>query len=544
LFVERYGVGSTLVAPIDDLARSGVGLVALYNARQHNIETPKRMKTALKVTRQQDFAEWYQQVIKAADLAENAEVRGCMNIKPWGYAIWENIQQRFDKLLKATGHRNAYFPLLIPLRFFQQEAQHVEGFAKECAVVTHHRLALHEGTLVPDPDSKLEEPLVIRPTSETIIGDAFSRWIQSPKDLPLLINQWCNVMRWEMRTRLFLRTSEFLWQEGHTAHATSEEAIEEARLILQMYKDFVTDALCIPVIVGEKSAGERFPGAVNTWSIEGMMQDGKALQAGTSHFLGQNFSRAYKIKFGSSQGEQFVWTTSWGISTRLIGGLIMTHSDDNGLVLPPAISPVHLRVLLLTEDPAEAKRLRGFVEDALAQQATNVCGEPLRTEYLTVGRRPGDSFWVAVKQGVPAIAQVGLREMDSGSISLTLRTDPQLQRQSVSHASFLATLVTSLEDMQVSLRETARAFREKNLVRPENLEALKAAFSDGDISPFALCPVDVAAESEEFAQLFLKEHKLSFRCLPEGELGILAADAKCIFTGRAATHVALLAKSY
>lgn len=504
------------------------------------------MKTALKVTRQQDFAEWYQQVIKAADLAENAEVRGCMNIKPWGYAIWENIQQRFDKLLKATGHRNAYFPLLIPLRFFQQEAQHVEGFAKECAVVTHHRLALQDGVLVPDPDSKLEEPLIIRPTSETIIGDAFSRWIQSPKDLPLLINQWCNVMRWEMRTRLFLRTSEFLWQEGHTAHATSEEAKEEARLILGMYRDFVTDCLGIPVIVGEKSAGERFPGAINTWSIEGMMQDGKALQAGTSHFLGQNFSRAYKIKFGSSQGEQFVWTTSWGISTRLIGGLIMTHSDDNGLVLPPAISPVHLRVLLLTDDPVEAKRLRAFVEEALELSRSNsiVCEEPLRVEFVTAGRRPGDSFWLAVKQGVPAIAQVGMREMDSGSVSLTLRNDPELQRQAISRVSFLATLLTSLEAMQVTLLNKAQAFRDENLIRPSSLEALEAAFSVADISPFALCPIDIAAEPDEAVQGFLKENKLSIRCLPEGDLGRLADGAKCMFTGRTATHVALIGKSY
>lgn len=504
------------------------------------------MKTALRVTRQEDFAEWYQQVIKAADLAENAEVRGCMNIKPWGYAIWENIQQRFDKMLKATGHRNAYFPLLIPLRFFQQEAQHVEGFAKECAVVTHHRLSLEDGVLVPDPDSRLEEPLVIRPTSETIIGDAFSRWVQSPNDLPLLINQWCNVMRWEMRTRLFLRTSEFLWQEGHTAHATSEEATEEARLILRMYRDFVTNTLCIPVIVGEKSAGERFPGAINTWSIEGMMQDGKALQAGTSHFLGQNFSRAYKIKFGSSQGEQFVWTTSWGISTRLIGGLIMTHSDDNGLVLPPAVAPVHLRVLLLTDDPAEAKRLRTFVEDALmvAQRSTDICGEPLRVEFMAVGRRPGDSFWVAVKQGVPAIAQVGMRELDSGTISITFRTDPQLQRQSIARESFLATFVKSLEAMQAELLERAQVFRDSNLIRPGNLNTLKAAFTTPDVSPFALCPVDIAAEPEEAVQAFLKENKLSIRCLPEGELGALSDGAKCIFTSRAATHVALIGKSY
>lgn len=503
------------------------------------------MKTALKVTRQADFAEWYQQVIKAADLAENAEVRGCMNIKPWGYALWENIQQRFDKLLKASGHRNAYFPLLIPLRFFQQEAQHVQGFAKECAVVTHHRLAVVDGQLVPDPHSRLEEPLVIRPTSETIIGDAFSRWIQSPKDLPLLINQWCNVMRWEMRTRLFLRTSEFLWQEGHTAHATADEARAEARLILQMYRDFVTDVLCIPVIVGEKSPGERFPGAVNTWSIEGMMQDGKALQAGTSHFLGQNFSQAYKIKFNGPTGEQLVWTTSWGISTRLIGGLIMTHSDDNGLVLPPAIAPVHLRVLMLTDEADEAQRLRAFVEQALPpDQASQVCSEPLRVEYLRVGRRPGDSFWEAVKQGVPAIAQVGLREMESGSISLTMRNDPLLQRISVERGVFAASLLGSLQAMQQGLRDQARAARDANLVRAETREQLAAAFAKDGVSPFVLCPMDVGSERDSRVESLLTENRLSVRCLPEGELGALAAGARCVFTGNAATSMAIIAKSY
>ncbi len=504
------------------------------------------MKTALKVTRQEDFAEWYQDVIKAAELAENAAVRGCMNIKPWGYAIWENIQQRFDKLLKATGHRNAYFPLLIPLRFFQREAEHVEGFAKECAVVTHHRLALDRGVPCPDPDSELEEPLVIRPTSETIVGDAFSRWIQSPKDLPLLINQWCNVMRWEMRTRLFLRTSEFLWQEGHTAHASSEEAKEEARLILQMYRDFVTDVLCIPVIVGEKSQAERFPGAVDTWSIEGMMQDGKALQAGTSHFLGQNFSRAYNIKYGNSQGEQLVWTTSWGISTRLIGGLIMTHSDDNGLVLPPAIAPAHLRVLLLTQDPTESKRFKAFVEESWASTAgaPTVCGEPMRIEFLAVGRRPGDSFWEAVKQGVPAIAQVGVRELESGSISLTLRNDDRLQRQFICRDTFQTYLAECLERMQAALLQKAQAFRDGHLVRPGSQAELKDLFLDGDVSPFALCPMDMTAETEESVQSTLREHKLSIRCLPEADLGALAADAKCLFTGRVATRVALIGRSY
>ena len=504
------------------------------------------MKTALPVTRRADFSEWYQQVIKAASLAENAEVRGCMNIKPWGYAIWENIQRRFDKQLKATGHKNAYFPMLIPLRFFQQEAQHVDGFAKECAVVTHHRLALQDGRLVPDPDSRLEEPFVIRPTSETIIADAFARWIQSPKDLPLLINQWCNVMRWEMRPRLFLRTSEFLWQEGHTAHAERKEAEEEARLILRMYCDFATEVLCMPVVVGAKSPGERFPGAVETWSIEAMMQDGKALQAGTSHFLGQNFSRAYNIKYTNSSGEHFVWTTSWGISTRLIGGVIMSHSDDNGLVLPPAIAPVHLRVLLLTDDHEEAKSFRAFVDESLlsANGELQVCGEALRTEYAMVGRRPGDAFWDAVRQGVPAIAQVGHREVRSGAISLTLRTDSDLQRRSVAQSAFKTTIGADLERMQSDLLQRARAFRDARMVRPKTVYELTQAFVESEISPFALCPMDMSMEFDDAVQSVLKLNKLSIRCLPEGELGLLQRGERCLFTGREANRVAMIGKSY
>src|SRR3989338_5387363 len=291
--------------------------------------------------RSEDFSEWYQDIVKAADLAENSAVRGCMVIKPWGYAIWENIQKILDEMIKETGHQNVYFPLLVPVKFLEKEAQHVEGFAKECAIVTHYRLEADEnGKLVPAKNSELAEPYVIRPTSEAIIGEAMSDWVQSYKDLPILINQWCNVMRWEMRTRLFLRTSEFLWQEGHTAHATKEEAIAETMKMLQVYVDLVRDYLAIPVIAGEKTPGERFPGADNTYTIEAMMQDGKALQGGTSHFLGQNFSKAYDIKFADqTQKLQHAWTTSWGVTTRLIGALTMVHSDDDGLVLPPKITP-------------------------------------------------------------------------------------------------------------------------------------------------------------------------------------------------------------
>src|SRR5438552_7856709 len=333
-------------------------------------------KTAITPTRADDDPESYQQVIRAADLAENSDLRSCMVIKPWGWAIWENIQQGLDGLFKATGHENAYFPLFIPLSFLEKEAEHVEGFAKECAVVTHHRLVPDptpgKGGLIPDPESKLDEPLVVRPTSETIIGEMFARWVQSYRDLPLLINQWCNIVRWEMRTRLFLRTTEFLWQEGHTVHATSPEAMEETLRMLEVYADFAQNFMAVPVIKGEKTAGERFPGAVNTYCIEAMMQDRKALQAGTSHFLGQNFARAQEIKFLNQEGkETFAWTTSWGVSTRLIGALVMTHSDDDGLVLPPRLAPAHVVILPIFRNDEEQSSVMAYcrrVEQELAAQ--------------------------------------------------------------------------------------------------------------------------------------------------------------------------------
>ncbi|NLB59698.1 MAG: proline--tRNA ligase, partial [Lentisphaerae bacterium] len=323
--------------------------------------------TAIKPLRSEDYPEWYQQVIRAGDLAELSPVRGCMVIKPWGYSLWENIQRVLDGKFKATGHRNAYFPLFIPLSFLEKEAEHVEGFAKECAVVTHHRLeADAEGKLV--PAGPLEEPLVVRPTSETIIGAMFAKWVQSYRDLPLLINQWANIVRWEMRTRMFLRTTEFLWQEGHTAHASQEEARAETEQMLRVYADFAEDYLAMPVIMGEKTAAERFPGAVSTYSIEAMMQDRKALQAGTSHFLGQNFARAAAIKFLDAAGqEQYAWTTSWGVSSRLIGGLIMTHSDDDGLVLPPRLAPAQAVILPVLHRDTEQAEVLAYCERLAAE---------------------------------------------------------------------------------------------------------------------------------------------------------------------------------
>src|SRR6476660_1375739 len=323
----------------------------------------KAPQTAITPTRAEDYPEWYQQVVRAADLAEQSPVRGCMVIKPWGYALWENFVSALDRMFKDTGHVNAYFPLFIPLSYLEKEAEHVEGFAKECAVVTHHRLeAGPDGKLV--PTGKLEEPLVVRPTSETIIGAMYAKWVQSYRDLPILINQWANVVRWELRTRMFLRTTEFLWQEGHTAHATRQEAEEETRKMLDVYATFAQDYIAMPVIRGANTAGERFPGAVNTYTIEAMMQDRKALQAGTSHFLGQNFSKAQEIKYLSAAGrEEFCWTTSWGVSTRLVGALVMTHSDDDGLVLPPRVAPKHAVLLPIYRTPEDRAQVMPYVEN-------------------------------------------------------------------------------------------------------------------------------------------------------------------------------------
>jgi prolyl-tRNA synthetase len=371
---------------------------------------------AISPTRDADYPEWYQQVVKAADLAENSDVRGCMVIKPWGYALWENMQRTLDRMFRDTGHENAYFPLFIPVSFLEREARHVEGFAKECAVVTHHRLEPGpEGKLV--PSGKLEEPLVVRPTSETIIGATYARWVQSYRDLPILINQWANVVRWEMRTRMFLRTTEFLWQEGHTVHATREEAIEETLRMLDVYARFAEDYMAMPVIKGEKTAGERFPGAVATYSIEAMMQDRKALQAGTSHFLGQNFSQAQGIKFQDQQGrEVFAWTTSWGVSTRLVGGLVMMHGDDDGLVIPPRLAPAHAVILPIYRGPEE----RTMVLESCAAlkrelEAQSYDGAPLRVRLDDRELGGGDKLWQHIKRGVPLRVEIGPRDIGSNA---------------------------------------------------------------------------------------------------------------------------------
>ena len=399
------------------------------------VPAAKAPKTAISPTRAENYPEWYQQVIRGADMAEMSGVRGCMVIKPWGNGIWELIKADLDRRFKETGHENAYFPIFIPLSLLQKEADHVEGFAKEMAVVTHHRLVNRDGKLV--PDGELEEPMVVRPTSETIIGEAFARWVKSYRDLPLLINQWANVVRWEMRTRLFLRTAEFLWQEGHTAHASEGEAREETMKMLNVYVDFYRDVMALPCIPGEKTPGERFPGAVNTYTFEAMMQDGKALQAGTSHYLGQNFSKAANISFQNKSGEmEFAHTTSWGVSTRLIGGLVMGHSDDDGLRLPPAIAPQQVVIVPILRDEAEATRIMLYCEQVASQlRGQNYLGQPVRVKIDSRDLPGPDKRWQWIRKGVPLILEIGPRDVEGGNVALTRRLDLSQEGHSSSRAA-------------------------------------------------------------------------------------------------------------
>ncbi len=499
-------------------------------------------KNAISPTRQEDYPEWYQQVVKAADLAESSPVRGCMIIKPWGYGIWENMQRVLDRMLKDTGHENAYFPLFIPKSFLEKEAEHVDGFAKECAVVTHHRLEPGpEGGLI--PAGELEEPLIVRPTSETIIGDAFSRWVQSYRDLPLKINQWANVVRWEMRTRLFLRTAEFLWQEGHTAHATKEEALEETRAMLDVYADFAENVMAMPVIKGEKTAGERFPGADVTYSIEAMMQDRKALQAGTSHFLGQNFSKAQQIKFQDAEGgESFAWTTSWGVSTRLIGALIMSHSDDDGLVLPPRMAPRQVVILpIFKTDEEKAKVMEAC--HALDKELKSLQYHGFRVESFVDDRdlRGGEKKWYHVKRGVPIRVEIGPRDLEKGSVFVGRRDQPK--SYGVSQAEFVSTLTETLDKIQNGLFERALAMRTEHtrtikswdkfekFFTPKNKDQseIHAGFAEGYF-------VD-SPEMEEK----LKPLKVTPRCIP---LGQDHEEGHCIFTGQKTKVKGIFGKSY
>lgn len=503
-----------------------------------NSANTKQTKTAITPTREQDYPEWYQQVIKAADLAEVSPVRGCMTIKPWGYAIWETIQRILDDELKATGHKNIYFPLLIPVSFLEKEAEHIEGFAKECAVVTHYRLAKNEeGKLV--PTSPLEDPYIIRPTSETIIGEAFSRWIQSYRDLPLLINQWANVMRWEMRTRLFLRTSEFLWQEGHTAHASPEDAQAETLRMLDLYARFAEEVMAMPVIKGEKSESERFPGAVNTYCIEAMMQDRKALQAGTSHFLGQNFSRAFNIRFLSKEGQDtHAWTTSWGVSTRLIGGLIMTHSDDNGLVLPPKLAPIHVVILPILHKEEQREAILNYCETLKQQLQKLTYGHrSVQVEIDTRELTGGEKAWNHVKKGVPIRLEIGMKECEGKTVFVGRRDKDYKERYTQSSEAFIETLPTILDEIQQTLLTRARAFQKDNTIEINSKEDLYHYFEKTP-GGFALAhwSGDPAIEATLKADL-----NVTLRCIPLVETPV---PGKCIFTGQHSPQRVIFAKAY
>jgi prolyl-tRNA synthetase len=419
-------------------------------------------KTAISPTREEDYPEWYQKVIKSSDLAEKSPVRGCMVIKPWGYSLWENIVHDLDGLFKATGVKNAYFPLFIPLSFLEKEAEHVEGFAKECAVVTHHRLEKGPaGGLV--PAGPLTEPLVVRPTSETIIGDSFSKWINSYRDLPVLINQWANVVRWEMRTRIFLRTSEFLWQEGHTAHATKEEALARTRLMLDVYADLAERHLAIPVIKGRKTPAERFPGAVDTLCVEAMMQDRRALQAGTSHFLGQNFARASDIRYqDADETEQYAWTTSWGASTRLIGGLIMTHGDDNGIIVPPRVAPAHVVLLPIVRNPAETDAVTRYVDRlAAALRKVSYANRPIAVEIDTRDTG-GARGWDWIRKGIPLRVEIGPRDIAADSVFVGRRDRDHREKISVNRERFIEGITDLLDGIQKTLFDRALAFQKRH----------------------------------------------------------------------------------
>jgi prolyl-tRNA synthetase len=496
-------------------------------------------KTAISPTRAENYPEWYQQVVKAADLAENSDVRGCMVIKPWGYAIWENIQRRLDAMFKATGHENAYFPLFIPMSFLEKEAEHVEGFAKECAVVTHHRLEPDgKGGLQPAPSAKLEEPLIVRPTSETIIGATFARWVQSYRDLPILINQWANVVRWELRTRMFLRTAEFLWQEGHTVHATAAEAQAETRQMLDVYAEFAQSSMAMPVIKGEKTAGERFPGAVSTYSIEALMQDRKALQAGTSHFLGQNFAKAQEIKFQSEAGElEYAWTTSWGVSTRLVGGLIMTHSDDDGLVLPPKLAPAHVVILPLYRNDEERAVVLPYCE-SLKSELTNqqYDGEPIRVRIDDRDIRGGDKKWQWIKKGVPLLVEVGPRDIAENKV-MVKRRDLEGKGEAIARNEFVSTAARRLEEVQQNLFDRAAKLRDEASTKIDSLPEFENYFAEDAPGGLAYCHF-VDSEAMEAK---LKELKVTVRCVP---LDTPEEQGKCIFTGAPSNNRGVFARAY
>jgi prolyl-tRNA synthetase len=509
---------------------------------------PDAAKSAITPRREEDFPEWYQQVIRAADLAEPSDVRGCMVIKPWGYGIWENMQRALDAMFKATGHRNAYFPLFIPLSYMQKEAEHVEGFAKECAVVTHHRLELNaEGKMV--PTSPLTEPLVVRPTSETIIGASYAKWVQSYRDLPILINQWANVVRWEMRPRLFLRTTEFLWQEGHTVHETEAEARAETRQMLDVYETFVREFLALPVYTGEKSESERFPGAVQTLCIEAMVQDRKAIQAGTSHFLGQNFSKSSGIQFQTRDGQQeFGWTTSWGASTRLVGTVLMMHADDDGLVLPPRIAPTHVVIIPVTPKPETRETVLAAANELAARlRAVQWHGAPLEVQVDQRDLGGGVKNWEWIKKGVPLRVELGPRDLESGNVALTRRDEGVKAKQFLPTPEFVRGITATLEAMQQNLFDRALAFRDAHTRVIETKEEFYDFFTPKNSAKpeihggFALAHWNGSAAVEERVKSDLK---VTIRCIPFDDPANPPEPGRCVITGEPSPRRVLWAKSY
>ena len=483
--------------------------------------------------RSESYSQWYQDLVIKADLAENSAVRGCMVIKPYGYAIWEKMQRQLDDMFKETGHVNAYFPLFIPKSFLSREAEHVEGFAKECAVVTHYRLKANpdgDGVVV-DPQAKLEEELIVRPTSETIIWNTYKNWIQSHRDLPILCNQWANVVRWEMRTRLFLRTAEFLWQEGHTAHATKEEAEEEARRMLEVYATFAEEYMAMPVVKGVKSANERFAGAVDTYTIEALMQDGKALQSGTSHFLGQNFAKAFNVTFADKDGNRdFVWATSWGVSTRLMGALIMSHSDDNGLVLPPKLAPYQVVIVPIYRN-----------EEQLAQideKATQII-QALRAKGISVkydnsdNKKPGWKFAEYELKGVPVRLAMGARDLENNTIEIARRDT--LTKETVGLDGIEETVATLLDDIQKNIFQKALNYRKEHTITVDSYEEFKEKIEDGG---YILAHWDGTSETEERIKA---ETKATIRCIPlNGDM----TPGKCMVTGKPSPQRVLFARAY
>ena len=504
----------------------------------------KNQTTAITPTREEDFPEWYQQVIKASDIAERSAVRGCIVIKPWGYAIWENMVRILDGMFKETGVKNAYFPIFIPLSFLEKEADHVEGFAKECAVVTHHRLEKGaQGGLV--PAAPLTEPLVVRPTSETIIGDSFANWIKSYRDLPLLLNQWANVVRWEMRPRIFLRTSEFLWQEGHTVHATREEAIERTFMMLDIYAKFSEEILAVPVIKGKKTLAETFPGAVDTLCIEAMMQDRKAIQAGTSHFLGQNFSKAFEIKFqDADEKEDYGWTTSWGFSTRMIGATIMCHGDDNGLVLPPRIASSHVVLLPIIKKPDDKTKVMEYT-DALAKELRGKTYFDRNINVEIDARNIGGARgWDWIKKGIPLRVEIGPKETSEKTVTYGRRDKEPRDRESMEKNRFLDELPNILEDIQQALYNRALTFREGYSSRIDDKDEFYRYFTPKNADKpeihggFASSPWCGESGCEEKIK---EELSVTIRCIPfESE----EVTGTCIGCGKAAKKRVVFAKAY